>query len=487
MNILFAASEAVPLAKTGGLADVTGALPKMLNSKDTEVRVILPNYAEVPAHLLGRFERVAEYTVAFGGWRNPYCGLLKAELDGVIYYLIDNEWYFGRKGLYGYGDDAERFVFFCYAVMEGLSRMDFSPDIIHCHDWQTGLIPFLLKTRYAAEPDYASIQTVFTVHNLQYQGLFPIELLKELTGAGDEEFSHERLEYFGSASCLKGGLVYADKLTTVSETYAAEIQQEQYGEGLHGLLRSRSCDLIGIRNGIDVSLYDPMNDDALHTPYRSSIGRKRKNKLALQRELGLPESESTPLFAMVTRLVEHKGFSLLESIADEWLADDVQLVVLGVGESRYENLLHHLASRYPDKVAARFEFSDQLARRIYAGSDLYLMPSKHEPCGLSQLLALRYGSVPIVRETGGLKDTVQPYDEYIGVGNGFTFPGYDAAELLRTIRGALALYYKEDVWKRIVNNAAKEDLGWNRSARAYLTLYTQLLTHRKGKPLWPVI
>lgn len=485
MNILMAASEANPLAKSGGLADVAAALPKALKQRGADARIVMPKYEEIPDHYIQQFERIAEFHVNFG-WRSQYCGLLRAEIDGVIYYLIDNEFYFRRRGLYGYGDDAERFVFYCVAVMEAVRYMDFRPDIVHCHDWQAGLIPFLLRTRYSQDPAWDGVKSVFTIHNLMYQGLFGIELLKELLGAGDDMFTADKLEFHGAASCLKAGLVYADKLTTVSETYAREIQSWEYGEKLDGLLRARSGDLIGIVNGIDTELYDPMNDDALHTPYRSSIARKRKNKLSLQAELGLPESEELPLLGIVSRLVESKGLDLITWKLEELMQEDVQLVVLGAGDWHYENVLNHLVARYPQKAAVWLGYNDRLARRIYAGSDIFLMPSRFEPCGLSQLLALRYRSIPVVRETGGLKDTVLSYNEDTGEGNGFSFTHFNADDYWYTLKRALRFYRDDAAWRRIVENAGKEDYSWSRSAKAYTALYDQLLASRKGTERWPV-
>ncbi|OMF34218.1 starch synthase [Paenibacillus sp. FSL H8-0548] len=486
MNILFATSEAVPLAKTGGLADVAGALPKALNKRGVDTRVVMPKYAQIPPALLGQFEQVAVFNVAFG-WRNQYCGLLRAEFEGVTYYLIDNERYFKRDGLYGYDDDSERFVFFCFAVMEAVRYMDFHPDIVHCHDWQTGLIPFLLKTRYFYDPAWAYTKSVFTIHNLKYQGLFGVEHLQDLLGVGYDMFYADSLEFYGAGSCMKGGLVYADKLTTVSGTYAEEIQTEYFGERLDSLLRYRSGDLIGIVNGIDDELFDPMNDIAIDVPYRNSLSRKRKNKVELQRELGLPQSENIPLVGIVSRLVEQKGFDLIMATFEELLQEDVQFVILGAGDERYEHFFNDAAFRYPDKVKVWIGYDDRLARRIYAGSDMFAMPSQFEPCGLSQLLALRYRSVPIVRETGGLKDTVRAYDEYNGEGNGFSFTNYNAHDYMFTVRRALALYRNEEVWKQIVNNGNKEDYSWNRSAKAYISVYSQLLAHREEKESWPVI
>ncbi|MFC5652177.1 glycogen synthase GlgA [Paenibacillus solisilvae] len=486
MKLLFAASEAVPLVKTGGLADVVGSLPKALQGRGADVRVILPKYGAIPEEMTSQFETIATFNVRLG-WREQYCGLLKAEIEGVVYYLIDNEFYFKRGGLYGYGDDAERFVFFCIAVTEALFHMDFRPDIIHCHDWQTGLIPFLLKTRYLHEPATRDIATVYTIHNLRYQGVFGKELLKDLLNSGDELFGSEGIEFYGAGSCMKGGLLYADKLTTVSPTYAEEIQTETYGEKLEGLLRYRSNDLVGIVNGIDTSSFDPMNDPSLEVPYRGSIPRKRKNKLALQRELGLEQSEQVPLIGVVSRLVDQKGFDLVEAVLEQILQEEVQLVVLGSGDWHYEQLFRRAAAKQPTKVAAWFGFNDGLARRIYAGSDMYLMPSQFEPCGLSQLIALRYRSVPIVRETGGLRDTVTSYNEFSGEGNGFSFTNYNAHDLLYTVQRAVSMYRDETTWQKILVNGAKDDVSWIKSAKSYQALYSDILSKRKETKPWPVI
>ncbi|MFD1955898.1 glycogen synthase GlgA [Paenibacillus thailandensis] len=483
MNVLFAVSEAVPLAKSGGLADVAGSLPKALGRLGADVRIMLPKYEEIDPELIRQFETVAVFNVSFG-WRNQYCGVLKGSIDGIVYYLIDNEFYFKRRGLYGYGDDPERFVFFSVAVMEAVRRLEWAPDIVHCHDWQTALIPYFLHARYASDPAWAGARTVFTIHNLKYQGIVPMPLLKELIGGEGTE-----LEFYGAGSCMKGGLVFADKITTVSETYAREIQTEWYGERLDPLLRHRSADLHGIVNGIDTDLYDPMNDDALHTPYRSSLSRKRKNKLDLQKELGLPQSETTPMIGIVSRLVEQKGFDLILHVLDELLQEDIQLVVLGAGEYVYEEAFNRAAFGHPDKVKVWLGYNDRLARLIYAAADMYLMPSKFEPCGLSQLLAFRYGAVPIVRETGGLADTVKPFNEFTGEGNGFSFRNYNAHDMLYTIRRALGFYRKDGgkTWEGIVLSGTQADFSWERSASAYLAVYESLLSHRKEKMQWPAI
>ncbi|MFD0713709.1 glycogen synthase GlgA [Paenibacillus sp. GCM10027626] len=476
MNILFAASEAVPLIKTGGLADVVGALPRALQREGSDVRIIVPKYEAIPAELQQRMETVAAFTVGVG-WRRQYCGLLRMELDGIIYYTIDNEYYFKRSGLYGYGDDAERFVFFALAVAEALRYLDFRPNIIHGHDWQAGLVPMLLKTRYRYDPACRGVKTVFTIHNLMYQGVFAKELLMDLLGAGEELFGADGLEFYGAGSCIKGGLIYADKLTTVSPTYASEIQTEAYGEKLDGLLRQRS--VTGIINGLDLDLFDPQHDAALAVPYRHELADKRKNKLALQAELGLPVQEDTPMIGIVSRLVDQKGLDLIAAVLERLMAENVQLVVLGEGEQRYEHMLRTAAARWQDKLHVTLGFDDRLARKIYAGSDMYLMPSRFEPCGISQLIALRYRSVPIVRETGGLKDTVLAYNEYTGEGNGFSFTHYNADDMLYTIRRALHFYCNRAVWERIAGGKEAFDWGWQASAQAYMALYRNLLPELK--------
>lgn len=486
MKVLFAASEAVPLAKSGGLGDVTGALPKALIERGTEVAVVLPKYADIPASLIEHFETIYSFSFRFS-WRNQYCGLLRGEINGVTYYLIDNEHYFKRDGLYGYDDDPERFVFFNFAIAECLPHFGFIPDIIHCHDWQTALLPFLLKTRYAYDPLCREVRTVFTIHNLRYQGVFGQKLLQDLVGMDDFWFWTSGLEFYGAANCMKAGLQYADRLTTVSETYAREIQTQFWGERLDGVIRWRAADLQGILNGIDTDSYDPMNDAALEFPYRGSLSRKRKNKTALQRELGLPESESIPMIGIVTRLVEQKGIDLIDRVLGDLLDEGIQLVVLGAGDYRYEEMLRGAAAWRPDQLAVRLGYNDGLARRIYAGSDMFLVPSLFEPCGLTQLISLRYRTVPIVRETGGLSDTVQAYDEYTGKGNGFTFANYNAHDMLHTVRRALEYYRNEEDWKTIVNNGAKEDYSWSRSAKSYMSLYNELLPLRKETERWPVI
>lgn len=476
MNVWFAASEAAPLVKTGGLADVVGALPKALMKRGVDVTVVLPKYGEIPASYTDGAKTLETFHVSLG-WRSQYCGLQEIQVEGVRFLLIDNEYYFNRGGLYGYGDDAERFAFYCFAFMEALCRAERLPDIVHGHDWQAGLIPFLLRTRYAYHPALHPIRTVFTIHNLMYQGIFSRDLLQDLLSVGDELFaSDDGLEFYGAGSCMKAALRYADKLTTVSPTYAREIQTGEYGEKLEGVLRQRAEDLRGIVNGIDTDSYDPMRDSHLKVPYRNSLAKKRQNKTALQEELGLPAAEDVPLVGIVSRLVGQKGFDLIGEALPGLMAEKLQLVVLGAGEARFEAMLRDACARHPDKLAVRFGFNEGLARRIYAASDMFLMPSRFEPCGLSQLISLRYRTVPIVRETGGLCDTVEPFNEFTGEGDGFSFGPASANDLLYTVRRALSFYGQEDVWKRIVHNGARKDCGWDASSKQYQQLYRELAT-----------
>ncbi|WP_040949344.1 glycogen synthase GlgA [Gorillibacterium massiliense] len=475
MNVLFAASEAVPFVKSGGLADVIGSLPRALKEQNVDVRVILPKYADISQELRAQMRHVAEFRV-YVGWRNQYCGLEELVQDGITFYFIDNEFYFNRTGIYGYGDDAERFVFFSRAVCEAVQFMEgFVPAIIHCHDWQTGLVPFILKAHYHHIPMYQAIRTVFTIHNLKYQGHFSQELLQDLLGVGDEYFQKEGLEFYGGGSCMKGGLIYSDSITTVSRTYAEEIQMPYYGEQLDGVLRARSGDLQGIVNGIDNDYFDPMKDPYVAVKYRNALGKKRQNKVKLQQELGLTEDADIPMIGLVSRLVEQKGVDLITYILDEMLHDNIQLVLLGAGDWKYEMAFKDAAYRHPGKLSANIRFEEGLAHRIYASSDMFLMPSQFEPCGLGQLIALRYRTVPIVRETGGLKDTVVPYNEITGEGTGFSFANYNAHELLFTVQRAVQAYHQPEVWNTLIGNISKTDFGWGQAAKEYQELYRSLI------------
>lgn len=476
MNVLFVAAEGVPFSKTGGLADVIGALPKELTKAGVNVRVVLPKYGDTPAKYEQGMELVHRFSVHVG-WRNQYCGVLKLEYEGVVFYFIDNEGHFKRPGTYGFSDDGERFAFFNRAVLEALPALGFRPDLIHCHDWHAGMIPVML-TQYRNQEFFSKIKTVFTIHNLQYQGVFSKSILGDLLGLGWEHFNVNGVEYHDQVSFMKGGLNYANALTTVSPTYAKEIQTPFYGADLQGVLTRRQSFLSGIINGIDVEEWNPQTDPHVVKNYTwRSPKRKEENKLVLQEELGLKQDPSLPLLGMVTRLARQKGLDLLAHVLDEVLDLDLQIVVLGTGEAEFEQMFCHFAGKYPEKVSANIRFENVLAHRIYAASDLFLMPSLFEPCGLGQLIAMRYGSLPIVRETGGLKDTVDPYNEVTDEGNGFSFANYNAHELLFTVQRAIALYEtdKDGAWKRMVGRAMRTDFSWKQSALRYKELYENVL------------
>lgn len=475
LKVLFVAAEATPFIKTGGLADVAGSLPKALKAAGVDVRVVLPKYAGIPDEYRRQMAHVRHTEISVA-WRRKYAGVEKLKAGGITWYFIDNEEYFGRDGCYGYGDDAERFTFFCRAILELLPALDFWPDIIHANDWHTALLPVFLKLDYQSDGRYAHIRSVFTIHNLKYQGIFPKEIMTDVLGLDWKYFNNGDFEYHDAVNFMKGGIVYADHLTTVSRTYAGEIQYEYFGEGLDGLLRSRRDSLTGIVNGIDTTLYDPANDPNLIKNYdRATALNKIDNKVALQRQLGLPQRRRTPMIAMVTRLVEAKGLDLVVRIIDELLLhEDFQFVLLGVGDRFYEDWFQELAWRHPPKVSVNIYFDNELAQRIYAGSEMFLMPSMYEPCGIGQLIALRYGSIPIVRATGGLKDTVQPYHKATGTGTGFVFPNFNAHELMYAIKRGLGLFKHIESWHGLVNNAMAADYSWEKSAKEYKALYEQL-------------
>ncbi len=470
--VLFVAAEAVPLIKTGGLGDVVGSLPKALKKQGGDVRIILPKCEDIPAHWQEKMIYRKNITVPLG-WRRQYCGLFELEHEGLTYYFIDNEYYFKRRGLYGFADDAERFAFFCRAVLEAFPYLGFKPEILHCHDWHTAVLPVLLQAYYRDKPGYAGLRSVLTIHNIDYQGIFDPMVLQDLLGLNASEyFTSDKLEFHGRVNYLKGGIVYADAITTVSKTYAREILTAEGGRQLDGILRRRQNDLYGILNGIDYDLYNPENDNLLSIKYTwRSVERKQANKVKLQEFLGLPVNPEIPLIGMVSRLVAFKGLDLITAALDDLLALDLQVVILGMGEEKYESMFRVAAHRYPEKLAANNYFDDLLAHRIYAASDIYLMPSLSEPCGISQLIALRYGAVPVVRETGGLKDTIVAYDEYTGEGNGFSFAHYDAQDMLYTIKHAISFYHDQEAWPKIMKTAMASDFGWQRSAAEYAALY----------------
>lgn len=479
-KILFAASECVPFIKTGGLADVCGALPQEFNKEEWDVRVIIPNYSCIPESFRYQFEYVSHFYMRAGSFiQNKYVGVLKYVMNGITYYFIDNEEYF--SGPVPYGDiryDIEKFVFFDKAVLSVLKHIGFRPDLIHCHDWQTGLVPVYLKERFQGSDFFRGIKSVITIHNLKFQGKWDPKVVQNITGLPQYYFTPDKLEAYKDANLLKGGIVFADAVTTVSDTYAEEIKTPFYGEGLDGLLNARSGDLRGIVNGIDYEEFNPETDKYIVRPYNAVNFRKEKakNKKALQEELGLTVDEKKMMIGVVSRLTDQKGFDLIAYVMDELCRDDIQLVVLGTGEERYENMFRHFDWKYSDKVSANIFYSEELSHKIYASCDAFLMPSLFEPCGLSQLMSLRYGTVPIVRETGGLKDTVEPYNEYESKGTGFSFANYNAHEMLAAIRYAEQIYYdRKREWNKIVDRAMAADFSWEVSAKKYQEMYDWLI------------
>lgn len=479
-KILFVASEGVPFIKTGGLADVVGSLPKCLDKKYYDVRVILPKYTCMKQQYKDMLKFNQNFYMDFH-WRNVYVGILEAEYEGIKFYFIDNEGYFG--GSRPYGDDAlweiEKYAFFCKAALSALPLIDFKPDLIHCHDWQTGLIPVYLKERFAGSDFFRGMKSVMTIHNLKFQGKWGVKDVQEITGLSNYYFTADKLEAYKDANLLKGGIVFADAITTVSDTYAEEIKTSFYGEGLDGLLNSRANDLRGIVNGIDYDDFNPETDKNIEFNYNARDFRKEKikNKLKLQEELGLEKDAGTMMIGIVSRLTDQKGLDLIAYIMDELCATDkIQIVVLGTGEERYENMFRHFDWKYGNKVSGNIYYSEELSHKIYAACDAFLMPSLFEPCGLSQLMALRYGTVPIVRETGGLKDTVEPYNEYESTGTGFSFTNYNAHEMLKTIRYAEHIYYdKKREWNKIIDRGMAADFSWYTSAAKYQEMYDWLI------------
>ena len=478
-KILFAASECVPFIKTGGLADVVGSLPMYFNKEEYDVRVIMPKYLCIKESYRAQMKYVTHFYTEFY-WRTQYVGILEMEYEGVHFYFIDSEFYFGGPWPYMHMyEDIEKFCFFSKAVLSALPLIGFQPDIIHCHDWQTGLIPVYLNDSFQGNPFFWGIKTIFTIHNLKFQGTWNVETIKNFSGLSDYYFTSDKLEAYGNGNLLKGGLVYSDKITTVSKSYASEIKMPFYGEGLDGLLRARSADLLGILNGIDYNFYNPKTDQDLAVRYdiNTALEGKASNKEALQKELGLERNPDAFMIGIVSRLTSQKGFDLVECVLDQICADDVQLVILGTGEGHYQDLFAEYAKRFPGRVSANIFYSESLSHRIYASCDAFLMPSLFEPCGLSQLMSLRYGTLPIVRETGGLRDTVYPYNEVEGTGTGFSFANYNAHEMLDIIRYAKKVFQQDrPAWDEMVKRAMEQDFSWNASAREYEKLYDELLT-----------
>ncbi len=478
-KILFAASEGVPFIKTGGLADVIGSLPKCFDQRYFDVRVILPKYLCISQEYRDKMTYIDQFNMEIGN-KTQYVGIFELIYENIPFYFVDNEYYF--SGDKPYGDllwDLEKFSFFSKAALSALPIVNFKPEIIHCHDWQTGLIPVFLKERFHEGEFFRSMKSVMTIHNLKFQGVWDVKTVKALTGLPDYFFTPDKLEAYKDGNLLKGGLVFADAITTVSKTYAEEIKVPFYGEGLDGLLRARSNDLRGILNGIDYEEYDPQTDAYIVKPYNAKDFRKEKikNKRALQAELGLEQDDKKFMIGIVSRLTDQKGFDLINCVMDELCLMDVQIVILGTGEEQYENMFRHYDWKYADKVSANIYYSEAVSHKIYASADAFLMPSLFEPCGLSQLMALRYGTIPIVRETGGLKDTVEPYNEYESTGTGFSFTNYNAHEMLNMVRYAQSIYVnKKREWNKMVDRAMAADFSWQVSAMKYQEMYDWLIS-----------
>ncbi|MFR1681559.1 MAG: glycogen synthase GlgA [Collinsella sp.] len=475
MQIVFASAECAPFVKTGGLGDVAGSLPAALVRAGAEVIVMVPKYATIKDEYKAQMEHFADFYVSLG-WRNEYCGLEKLEHDGVTYMFVDNERYFARDYPYGFFDDGERFAFFSKAITESLQHLPegFECDILHCNDWQTALAPVFLREFYQGLPLYDRVKTVFSIHNVAFQGQFSDTVMEDILGVAHIPAAASQLRCDAcSINYMLGALRYADAITTVSPTYANEIQTPEFGEGLDGVLRERSYALQGILNGIDVAGFDPATDKRIAANYTvDDRGGKAVCKAKLQEELGLEVRDDRPLMVMVTRLTRQKGMDLVMYALDRILAGGVQVAVLGTGDRDYEDGLRYFQDKYPGTMAARIEFDPALSQRMYAAADMFLMPSKFEPCGLSQIIAMRYGTLPIVRETGGLKDTVQPYNEFTGEGTGFSFSNFNGDEMGDAVFRAARLFWdNREAWNQLVTQAMSQDFSWTRSADKYLDLY----------------
>lgn len=473
MKVLYVASEANPFMASGGLGDVAGSLPIALRKRLIGCRVVMPLYDSIKQEYKDEMKFITSISVPVS-WRRQYCGIFEAKCNGVIFYFLDNQYYFKRDGIYGHYDDAERFAFFSRAVLEIIPHLDWKPDIIHCNDWQSALTPLYYSCYYANQPGYENIKTVFTIHNIQYQGKYGDELLNDVLGIAPEY--NNLILYDGLVNFMKAGIECANKVTTVSPTYAKEILDPWYSYGLDPILNQRSWKLSGILNGIDTDSYNPATDPNIFKNYDESNFREGKavNKKELQQAMGMAVRDNVPLVGIVSRLAGHKGFDLMKAVLEKSLWErDIQYVVLGSGEWQYESFFRELHNKYPDKVGVTIGFIPELARKIYAGADMFLMPSKSEPCGLSQMVSLRYGTIPIVRETGGLKDSIT--DSGDGEGNGFTFKTYDAYDMLGAIYRAVDAYSNKDYWQTLVKRALECDMSWGKSANEYIKMYKALV------------
>ena len=477
-KILFVGAEVMPFAATGGLGDVMGSLPAALKSLDrkNDIRVVMPLYAAVKDEWREPMGQECVFTVRLS-WRTLYCGIKSLKKDGVTYYFVDNEYYFKRNGLYGFMDDGERYAYFCKAVVEMLPHIGFFPDVLHANDWQAALSVVYLNTKYRYHDGYENIKTVFTIHNIEYQGKYDMALLSDLFDLGPEHYSLMR--YDNCANLMKAAIECADKVSTVSPKYAEEIQHYEHSHGLYHVLYKNSYKITGILNGIDYKYYNPSTDTAIYKNFdrRSFSSAKAENKMALQREYALPERADVPMIALISRLASHKGLDLVREIAYKLVSEnDIQLVVLGKGEGEYESFFYDLERNHHDKVRSLIMYDRDLSKRIYASADIFLMPSKSEPCGLSQMIASRYGAIPVVRETGGLYDSIKGYWECDGEirGNGFTFANYSSAELLDRTEAALSMYYDKPKYKKFVSKIMGTDFSWKTSAQKYMEMYELL-------------
>lgn len=485
-NILFVASECEPFIKTGGLADVVGSLPKSIDSSRYDVRVIIPNYKCIKWELRSKFEYLSHFYMDMG--KHPmheYVGIMTYKYEGITYYFVDNEKYFG--GNTPYTDnlmfDMEKYFFFCKAVLAIMPVVGFRPDIIHCHDWQAGLVPVYMRSVFTGNDFYRNTKAIMTIHNLKFQGVWDIQHFKYHTDLPDYLYTADKLEftpvnpnYKKNANMLKGGLVYSDIITTVSDSYAREIQTAYYGEGLDGLMRARDNSLVGIVNGIDYDVYNPEKDNKLYKKFGiRTLKNKAVNKTELQKQLGLPVDSGKMMIGIISRLTDQKGLDLVKCVMDGIADSNVQFVIIGTGTAQYENYFKWYQSQHRDRVSANIFYSDDLAHKLYGAADAMLMPSLFEPCGLTQLISLRYGTLPIVRETGGLKDTVKPYNRFEGTGTGFSFTNYNAHEMLNTINYAKHVFFNtRDEWDKMVVRGMKEDFSWGESAKKYQALYDRL-------------
>ena len=476
MKILFAASEAAPFVKTGGLGDVAQGLPAYLaKNSDMDVRVVIPFYKSIKDKNDAKIKFVTSFGVDLS-WRRVHVGIFETVYKKVKYYFIDNEYYFNRDGCYGYFDDGERLAYFSKALLEMLMHIDFMPDVIHLNDWQTALVPAFLKTQYSGMEDYRRIKTLFTIHNIEYQGKASNEFLSEVLGFGED--MRGVMTFDDCINFMKSAIVLADKVSTVSETYSYEIRYSFYAHGLSGILKQYEYKIAGITNGIDTDLYNPAKDKNLILNYKpGELDKKLENKKYLQMTMPLEERPDVPVVSMISRLVSHKGLDLVEYICDEILSMDLQFVVLGTGDKRYEDLFKFLQWKYPGKMAANIEFNSALSSRVYAGSNMLLMPSQSEPCGLSQLIAMRYGTIPIVRETGGLNDTVTPINISTGEGCGFTFKGYNAHDMLGAIKRSIDYYYNKEKYTMTVKNIMRYNSSWKEPSQKYINLYNEIINY----------